>query len=182
MVSHQQLDKLTGHTDSVWSVAFSPDGRTLASGGDPRSIILWNVASRQRLGELLIGRVGTLSRLALSPDGQTLAAGSFDGILLWDVASRQRLAKPIFAYPGWVRNVAFSPDGKTLASAQDDHNIILWDVDPKSWKVRACNIVGRNFTRVEWTQYFGEQGESYHKTCEQWPLEPETTPIPTPTP
>jgi WD40 repeat protein/energy-coupling factor transporter ATP-binding protein EcfA2 len=182
VASHQQLGKLTGHTDSVWSVAFSPDGQTLASGGDPRSIILWGVASRERVGELLIGRVGTLSRLAFSPNGQTLAAGSFDGILLWDVASRQRLAELRLAYPDWVRNVAFSPDGKTLASGQGDQSIILWDVDPKSWKVRACNIVGRNFTRVEWAQYFGEQGESYHKTCEQWPLEPELTSTPNPGP
>ena len=169
VASRQRLGKpLTGHRDSVWGVAFSPDGKILASGGDPRSIILWDVASRQRLGELLIGHaVGTLSRLAFSPDGQTFAAGSFGHILLWDVASRQRLG--IIPYPGWARSVAFSPDGKILASGHEDRSIILWDVDPKSWKVRACNIVGRNFTQEEWAQYFGEQGELYHKTCEQWP-------------
>jgi hypothetical protein len=53
-------------------------------------------------------------------------------------------------------------------------------MDPESWVKKACQRVGRNFTRVEWAQYF--PSEEYRKTCEQWPLEPEVIAIPASTP
>jgi WD40 repeat protein len=68
-----------------------------------------------------------------------------------------------------VISVAVSPDGKTLASGSVDETIILWDVDPDSWRGHACQIVHRNLTKVEWNQYFG--GEPYRVTCAQWPAE-----------
>ncbi|MGH8629990.1 MAG: WD40 repeat domain-containing protein, partial [Burkholderiales bacterium] len=90
-------------------------------------------------------------------------------IILWDVASRQRLGVRLTGHTEFVSSVAFSPDGKTLASGSADYSIILWDVDPESWQKRACGIAGRNLTQLEWARYFGERGEPYRKTCEQWP-------------
>ena len=69
---------LTGHTDPVDSVAFSPDGKTLASGSDDDTVRLWDVATGQQIGSPLTGHTGAVTSVAFSPDGKTLASGSDD--------------------------------------------------------------------------------------------------------
>jgi WD40 repeat protein len=82
------VDNLTGHTASVRSVAFSPDGTTLASGSWDDTIRLWDVNTGQTIGEPLQGHADWVRSVAFSPDGQTLASGSYDEtVRLWDVAT-----------------------------------------------------------------------------------------------
>jgi WD40 repeat protein len=130
VASRQLIDQpLTGHSFGVSSVAFSPDGKTLASSARDGAIILWDAASRQPIGQPLSGHSGVANSVAFSPDGKTLASGNTDGaIILWDVASRQPIGQPLTGHSGVVHSVAFSPDGKTLASGSHDRTIILWDV------------------------------------------------------
>src|SRR5208283_4974203 len=105
------------HSDAVISVAFSPDHKTLASGSFDGTVRLWDVVSRQLLGQPLKGHNGAVRSVAFSPDGKTLASGSDDHtVRLWDVVSRQPRGEPLLAQNASV-SVAFSPDGKTLASA-----------------------------------------------------------------
>jgi WD40 repeat protein len=76
---------LEGHTGRVLSVAFSPGGRTLASGSEDKTIILWDVSTGQQI-RTLEGHAGWVSSVVFSPDGRTLASGSSDGsIILWEV-------------------------------------------------------------------------------------------------
>ncbi len=118
------------------SAAFSPDGKTLATARSNGMTILWDVATRQRLGELpghkgLTVTLPLVPKLAFSPDGRTLASSSSDGIVtLWDVATRQSLGEldPEEPVSGFVPTVAFSPDGETLASADVDGTVTLWDL------------------------------------------------------
>ncbi len=125
-----------GHTREIWSIAVSPNGRTLASGGTDHTIKLWEVSSGQML-RTLTGHKDWIYSVAFSSDGRTLASGagyqdnsvySHDNtIKLWDIASGHEL-RTLAGHSEPVACVRFSPDGRTLASGSYDLTVKLWDL------------------------------------------------------
>jgi WD40 repeat protein len=127
---------LTGHSKSVISVAYSPDGQTLASGSDDTTIKLWNVKTGNLL-QTLTGHSSQVNSVAYSPDGQTLASGGYtqamaiassvNTIKLWNVKTGN-LLQTLKGHSDWVYPVAlaYSPDGQTLASGSSDKTIKIW--------------------------------------------------------
>jgi len=112
----------------ILSVAFSPDGKRLASGVGDNSIRLWDVDTGEEVA-VLAGHIGPVETVAFSPDGKRLASASGDNsIRLWDVDTGEEVAV-LQGHSSEVYSIAFSPDGKRLASGVGDNSIRLWDVD-----------------------------------------------------
>jgi WD40 repeat protein len=129
--------------DGVYSVAFSPNGKTLAAGyaaSDGRGgVALWDVAARNRLAdEPVVVREGGVRILTFSPDGKTIAAGCHtigldDAVFIFDVAVRKpQFDTPLLLKEGVIESLAFSQNGKTIAAgyaATDGRGgVVLWDV------------------------------------------------------
>ena len=128
MGSGGHLRTFRGHTGDVRSVAFSPDGETLASGSSDGTVRLWDVGSGRHL-RTFRGHTGDVRSVAFSPDGETLASGSSDGtVRLWDVGSGRYL-RTLTGHTSSVTSVFFSPHGQTLASGSSDNTIRLWDAE-----------------------------------------------------
>lgn len=122
---------LKGHEASVNSIAISPDGHTLASGSQDRTVSLWNLKTGKQTFTFF-GQAGEVHAVAISPDGQMLVAGGSDNkITSWQLKTKtlfrtfSYLTSP-YSHSGFVSSLAFSRDRKILASASGDKTIRLW--------------------------------------------------------
>lgn len=161
---------LTYNFGSILSVAFSPDGKLLATGDSNQNINLWRVADGRSLA-IYQGHTDWVWAVAFSPDGERLISGSDDRtVRLWDVKTQQCL----HVFQGHTKQVwavAFSPNGDMIASGSDDRTIRLWNV-----KTRQCLYILQGHTNGVWTVAFSPDGRllasgSEDQTIRLWDVE-----------
>ncbi len=158
------------HTGQVLSIAFSPDGKLLATSSQDNSISIWDMSTRHPISKLS-GHTRAVYKVAFSPDGHRLASAGWDSVVrIWDVTTNQGLMT-LDGHTDRVCGLAFSPDGLKLATGSWDKQIKLWDT--RSGK-ELIKLVGH--ANWVWSLEFSPDGKklvsaSEDRTVRLWDLE-----------
>jgi eukaryotic-like serine/threonine-protein kinase len=181
-----------GHAGRVHTVAWSPDGSRIASGGDDNTVHVWNASSGAHIfiyrghrnwheagwsdqslgmsGKWIPAAAGTV---AWSPDGSRLASGGWDHLVrVWDVLTGSH----IFTYTGhtsWVNAATWSPDGSRIASADQEGIVRVWDAIPRGNTFIYCGHAS-SVNAVAWSPDGTRiASASDDKTVQLWDAIPE---------
>ena len=167
---YKLLQTLEGHSRTVNSVAYSPNGKRIISGSDDRTIKIWDANTGECL-QTLKGHSDYVKSVAYSPDGTKIISGSYDNtVKIWDANTGQCI-KTLKGHSGRVNSVAYSPDGKRIISGSDDNTIKIWDAN-----TGECLKTFEGHLDIIWSVAYSPDGTkivsgSEDKTIKIWGIE-----------
>jgi dipeptidyl aminopeptidase/acylaminoacyl peptidase len=150
------LHRLSGLGSGIWSVAWSPEGNTVAGGSTNGEVLFWDLDQMEEAepSQVMPRHLNWVSGISFSPDGKWLATSGADNrLVLTDLRSEKAFTYP--GHQGAVRSVEFSPDGTRLASGARDNLVIIWDVsEPGTNKEPLAVYAGHTngVNDVRWSQ------------------------------
>ncbi|QRV94614.1 WD40 repeat-like protein [Ceratobasidium sp. AG-Ba] len=125
-----QWSHLITQNDSVYCVAYSPNGHRIVSGCRDRTIRIWHAETGAQIGDPLVGHSSLVRSVAYSPDGRRIVSGSRDEtVRLWNAITGAQIGNPLTGHSDSVTSVAFSPNSRRIVSGSYDRTIRVWDAD-----------------------------------------------------
>ncbi len=154
----KQVRSFLGHSRSVNSVAFSPDGQQVLTGSSDNTAILWSVSTGKAL-RVFKGHTDGLQTVAFSPDGRLVVTGGWDNLaILWNTATGARL-RTLKGHDSSVNSVAFGPNSQHVVTGSHDGTARLWDLATGRELARLVHLVGEDWLVVTLDGFFdGSQG------------------------
>ena len=155
-----------GVDDFAYDLSFSPDGRSLAVGVETGLVYTFDVASGERLHEPARAHNSWVGQVEWLPDGRTVVStGEDTRIVLYDAARGVvRATLPASARGALAHTYLLEVDGDGITALAGERSGRRYPLDPRHWLDRACDIVGRDLTRDEWTNYLPDR--PYRRTCD----------------
>ncbi|THU94423.1 WD40 repeat-like protein, partial [Dendrothele bispora CBS 962.96] len=127
MTRPMNCTKVFREQNLILAIAYSPDGRHVASGSDDCTVRIWDTQTGKQVSQPLQGHTDWATSVAYSPDGRYVASGSDHTVRIWDTQTGEQVGQPLHGHTGWTTSVAYSPDGRFVASGSDDCTVRIWN-------------------------------------------------------
>ncbi|CDF33320.1 WD40-repeat containing protein [Chondrus crispus] len=127
---HELVQSFKGHSDTIYDVVMSGDGKRIASGSGDETVRVWDAETGRQIGHTMTGHTDWVTSVSMSGDGKRVASGSYDKtVRVWDAETGRQIGDTMTGHTNCVTSVSMSGDGKRVASGSRDETVRVWDAE-----------------------------------------------------